>query len=56
MKKYIKPIYENESIETTDIMNGSGIVSVTQDVTNSITNAATSLDELISKIEQSIRD
>ena len=56
MKKYVKPMYENEKIETTDIMNASNVVSVEQNLTSSITNAAASLDDLLSRIEQSIRD
>jgi hypothetical protein len=56
MKRYVKPSYENDMVETTDIMTASGMVSVEQNVTSSITNAATSLDDLLSRIEQSIRD
>lgn len=55
MKRYIKPTYEKDTIETVDIMSASG-VSVEQDIQGSLTNAATSLDNLLSKVEQSIRD
>ena len=56
MKRYVKPSYENNMIETEDIMNASAMVSVEQNVTSSITNAAATLDDLLSRVEQSIRD
>ena len=56
MRRYVKPSYENNMIETEDIMNASAMVSVEQNVVTSVTNAATSLDDLLSRLEQSIRD
>ena len=51
MKKYIAPLYEKETIETEDIMNGSVVISQDGDTTN----ADMSAGNLFDRIEYAIR-
>lgn len=45
--KYVKPIYDNEAVETVDIMTASN-VKIEQDEEN--TNASASIEDLLNKL------
>ena len=50
MKKYIKPLYQSEKIETEDIMNASQIVDAGQDEMDNISGNKGIVETLFDKI------